>query len=80
MKIPEIKRLVGTYSIQELEDAESAILDERTPVIDIKGADEGEQLTHALAAKEILTSMEKEGLTFPQALRHYSQRVRKSIS
>lgn len=80
MKIPEIKRLVGTYSIKELEDAETAILEGETPIIDIEGADEGEELTHALAAKEILVSMEKEGLTFPQALRHYSQRVRKSIS
>lgn len=80
MKIPEIKRLVGTYSIKELEDAETAILDGRNPVIAIEGADEGEQLTHTIAAKEVLMSMEKDGLNSAQALRQYSQRVRKSIS
>lgn len=80
MKIPEIKRLVATYSVKELEDAESAILDGRAPVITIEGADEGEQLTHAIAAKDVLVSMGNDGLTSAQALRLYSQRVRKSIS
>lgn len=80
MKIPEIKRLVGAHSIEELEDAETAILDGKESAITIEGADEGEQLTHAIAAKEVLISMEKEGINSAQALRLYSQRVRKSIS
>jgi hypothetical protein len=79
MKIPVIKKLVETMNLSALRAAEEAILEERNPESTIPGDDEGEQLTHVLAAIEILKSMEK-GDTFQEALRGYSQRVRKSIS
>jgi len=80
MKIPAIKRMVAKYSIDELKLAEHAILDGKEPAVEIEGDDEGEQLTHAIAAREVLQSMEKEGLSSAKALRKYSQRVRNSIS
>lgn len=80
MKIPVIKKLVAQYSIDELTRAEEALLEEQKPEIEIEGEDEGERLTHVLAAKEILQGMEESGVDLNKALRNYSQRVRKSIS
>lgn len=80
MKIPEIKRLVSAHTIAELSAAEEAILEGQQPVIEIIGDDEGEQLTHAIAAREVLASIEEENLSPARALRNYSQRVRNSIS
>jgi hypothetical protein len=79
MKIPAIKKLVETYAVDELKKAEDAIYNEQKPAIEIEGDDEGEQLTHVLAAIEILEQM-KQGKDFKTALRDYTQRVRKSIS
>ncbi|MBS1637488.1 MAG: hypothetical protein JST26_16350 [Bacteroidetes bacterium] len=80
MKTPSIKALVETYSLAELQEAEVALLEEHTPAITIEGKDEGEQLTHVLAAIYIKTQMETKGIPFNQGLRDFSQRVRKSIS
>lgn len=79
MKIPAIKKLVESYTIDELKKAEEALYDEQSIDIDVDGEDEGEKLTHILAAIDILSEMEK-GTEFTQALRNYTQRVRKSIS
>lgn len=80
MKIPAIKKLVETYSIAQLQAAENAMMEEQKPAIEVEGDDEGEQLTHVLASIYIKEKMEKEGAAFNQALRDFSQRVRKSIS
>lgn len=80
MKIPVIKKLIETYGIEQLEKAELALLEEQTPAIELEGKDEGEQLTHAMAALEILREMRESGSTATEALRNYTQRVRKSIS
>ena len=80
MKIPAIKRLVETYSLEELKRAEEAITNEISPGIEIHGEDEGEQLTHAYAAIQILSSMQEDQIDFKTALREYTNRVRNSIS
>ncbi len=80
MKIPVIKKLVEQYQVEQLEEAEEAILEERKPIIAIEGKDEGEQLTHAMAALEILREVRQSGVSVTEALRNYTQRVRKSIS
>lgn len=80
MQIPVIKQLAETHSIAVLRAAEDAIINEQKPAIEIQGKDEGEQLTHVLAAIEILSDMEKGGIDFRTALRNYTQRVRNSIS
>lgn len=80
MQIPVIKKLVETYKIEELQAAEAAILEEENPEIEVEGKDEGEQLTHVIAAIFIINDMEKNGNEFRVALRNYTQKVRKSIS
>ncbi|MBS1685998.1 MAG: hypothetical protein JSS76_14725 [Bacteroidetes bacterium] len=80
MQVPVIKQLAETHSIDVLRAAEDAIINEQTPAIEIQGKDEGEQLTHVLAAIEILNDMAKSGIDFRTALRNYTQRVRNSIS
>ncbi|MEX0812727.1 MAG: hypothetical protein WD048_10970 [Chitinophagales bacterium] len=80
MKIPVIKKLVEQYDVNTLMAAEEAIIEEDTPAIQIEGNDEGEQLTHVLAAIWILEDMKNKGHDFKTALRAYSQKVRNSIS
>jgi len=80
MKIPVIKLIASQHSIKELDAAEEAILNEEKPAIQIEGDDEGEQLTHIMAAREIRTQMEKDGIDLNRALRNYTLRVRNSIS
>lgn len=79
MKLPEIKRLAQAHSLDELKAAEQALYEEATPAIEVHGDDEGEMLTHILAAQDILINMNK-GMSLPEAVRAYSQRVRNSIS
>ncbi len=80
MKIPAIKKLVENYSLAQLQEAETSILEEKTPFIEIEGDDEGEKLTHILASIYIKDRMEHHAIPFNQALRDFSQRVRTSIS
>jgi len=80
MKLPAIKNAVENYSLEELKAAEEAIMDERSPAIPIDGDDEGEKLTHVLAAIYIKEEMSTKSIAFRDALRAYSQRVRQSIS
>jgi hypothetical protein len=80
MKLPAIKKLTETYSVKELELAEEAILNEAMPAIEVEGEDEGEQLTHCMAAIWIKSEMESKGIDFRTAMRAYTDRVRKSIS
>jgi ribosomal protein S3 len=79
MQIPVIKKLVETYSLAQLQSAESAMMEEQKPAIEVEGKDEGECLTHVLASIYIKEKMEH-GVAFNQALRDFSQRVRNSIS
>jgi ribosomal protein S3 len=79
MQLPVIKLLAETYTIQQLQAAENALYEEQKPAIDIEGKDEGEQLTHVLAAISILEDVEK-GTELRMAIRNYTQRVRNSIS
>ena len=80
MKIPVIKQLVETYSLVELRAAEDALLDEQPPAIAVSGDDEGERLTHILAAVWIHGYLVAHDGAFPEALREYSKKVRTSIS
>jgi hypothetical protein len=79
MKIPEIKKLVES-TIEELVQAEVDILNEVEPQIEVGGADEGEKLTHIMAAIWIKNDMNDNGSDLNKAIRNYSVKVRNSIS
>jgi hypothetical protein len=80
MKIPVIKKLVETCEIHQLEKAEIDILEGQAPAIEVEGSDEGEQLTHVMAAIWILHEMKLRNLDFKDALREYTKKVRESIN
>ena len=80
MKIPIIKKTVEDFSLEDLKKAEEQLLNEETPTIEIEGMDEGEQLTHCMAAIWIKEEMEKNGISQQQATRNYIDRVRQSIT
>ncbi|MDB4161248.1 hypothetical protein N9772_02645 [Bacteroidia bacterium] len=79
MKIPVIKKLAEAHSLEELQTAEEALYNEEVPAIEVKGDDEGEQLTHVLAAVYIKEHMTQYGSDLKTALRAYTVKVRKSI-
>jgi hypothetical protein len=79
MKVASIKSLVELYNLEQLQAAEQALYNEQPLNIEVEGADEGEKLTHILAAMEILKDM-AQGADYKTALRNYSSRVRNSIN
>lgn len=79
MKIPVIKKLAEAHTLVELQAAEEALYNEEVPAIEIKGDDEGEQLTHVLAAVYLKEHMAKHGSDLKLALREYTEKVRNSI-
>lgn len=80
MKIPAIKALVEQRSVAELRTAEEALMNEETLPFEVSGEDEGEQLTHIMAASWILLRMDETGNDFKVTLREYTSKVRESIS
>jgi hypothetical protein len=80
MKLPSIKKLVESFSVPQLQAAEEAIMEGLEPAIEVEGSDEGEKLTHIMAAVFIIQEMQSKGLEYNAALRAYSSRVRTSIS
>jgi hypothetical protein len=80
MKIPAIRKLVETTTPELLEATEAAILEGAKPPMEVEGADEGEQLTHVMAAIWVLKEMKKTGVDFRTAMRQYTEKVRNSIS
>ncbi|MCS7085339.1 MAG: hypothetical protein RMM53_07255 [Bacteroidia bacterium] len=79
MKIPVIRSLAERHELSTLEAAEAALLEERKPDIEVPGDDEGEQLTHVMAAAWIKRAMAN-GLSLAEAVRAYVEKVRASIS
>jgi hypothetical protein len=59
--------------------AEEAILEGLSPEIVIPGEDEGEQLTHVIAARWVLEHRGDTGCDTMTAIREYTKRVRASI-
>lgn len=80
MKIPAIKKLVEKYDQIALRQAEAQIVDDRPLNIEVEGQDEGEKLTHVLAAIYILEKMESDNMDFKSALRDYTSKVRESTN
>ncbi len=79
MNVAVIKQIVDAYTMEQLLQAEADILNETEPRVEIGGADEGEKLTHVLAAIFCKHEMEREHININQAIRMYSQRVRGSL-
>ncbi len=79
MKLAEIKKLVENQTIEVLQLAEAQLIEGEVLSIAVGGADEGEQLTHIMAAIEVLKDMQ-DGTEMQEALRAYTKRVRDSIS
>ena len=80
MNIAMIKGLVESASVEQLHAAEASLLNEQQPAITIPGADEGERLTHVLAAIYVHERVAAEGVDTMTAVRDYAKRVRASIT
>lgn len=80
MKISVIKSLVENNTINQLKQVEEQICNGDALSIAVEGADDGEKLTHVLAAIDILTTVENENMDIRTAMRAFSERVRNSIS
>jgi hypothetical protein len=80
MKLPVIRELAEKHTLDEIIQAEEALMDEKPLPFLVPGEDEGEKLTHLLGARWILEEMQRTGCSLPEALRAYGKRVRDSIS
>lgn len=80
MNIASIRHLADTFTRDELQHAEAALLREEALSIDVPGIDDGEKLTHLIAAQWVLRHKDTEGVDTMTAIREYTKRVRASIS
>ena len=80
MKIGLIKKIAEHLSMDELRAAEEALYNELPTPTEIEGDDEGEQLTHVLAAIFVQEYVAENKSDIKTALREYAVKVRKSIS
>lgn len=79
MNISIIKKLAEEQPLDLLKEAEHCLTEGLELPFAVEGSDEGEQLTHLLAAIWIKEEMLK-GTDLRSAIRLYSQKVRNSIS
>lgn len=80
MKLPIIRKLADECSLSELRALEEKIINEIPLDRSDLGDDEGEILTHVLAAIYVKNIMQQEGLELSVALRQYTSRVRETLS
>jgi hypothetical protein len=80
MKIGVIKKLAESLSMDELRAAEEALYNDLTLPTMIEGDDEGEKLTHVLAAIFVQEYILENNSDIKSALRAYAIKVRTSIS
>lgn len=80
MKIPAIRKLVENQPLKDLMAAEYALIEDKPLSFEVEGDDEGEKLTHIIAAIWILQRMKEGDVEFKTALREYTQKVRESIN
>lgn len=79
MQVAVIKNIVERYTAEELMQAEMDMLNEQPLQIEIEGKDEGEQLTHIMAAIWIQQDMKLNHTELRQSIRNFSVKVRTSI-
>ncbi len=80
MKLAVIKQLAENRSLPVLKQQEEKLCNGEALDFVVDGDDEGEQLTHILAAIDILERMKTENVDLRSAIRSFSERVRNSIS
>lgn len=80
MQISCIKQLAENYTIEQLKEAEECLMEEKSLPFPVSGESDCEQMTHILAAIEILEMKSTKGQDIRQCIREFSQRVRTSIS
>lgn len=80
MQATVIKKLIESKSIQDLKEAEEKICQNARPNFVVEGYDINEQLTHILAAIQILEMAENDKIGLNIAFRRFFERVRTSIS
>jgi len=80
MQLSVVRQLVNDHDIATLQAAEAAILEGQKTEIEVEGVDEGEQLTHVMAAIWVLHEMKENNVPLNKAVRNYTVKVRNSIS
>ena len=79
MKVPAVRKLLK-IDLEILRRAEEDLAEERSPEIEIEGADEGEKLTHVFGAIWIKEQVANGVMNEKEALRAFMDKVRSSIS
>ncbi len=74
-----VKKLVENYTIDQLVEAEQALVEGEELALEVEGQDASEKLTYLLAAVYILEQVKLEGAEFYDAFRQYTLQVRESI-
>jgi len=74
-----VKQLVENYTIDQLVEAEQALVTGKELTFEVEGRDASEKLTHLLAAAYVLERVKFDGVEFNNAFQQYTLQVRESI-
>ncbi|MDQ3073329.1 MAG: hypothetical protein M3Q97_08720 [Bacteroidota bacterium] len=80
MKVNEIKQLTEKYDLPTLQELQGEIENDKPLSHEVPGNDEGEKLTHILAAIWIHEQVTANQSDIKTELRNFAARVRTSIS
>ncbi|MEM6844290.1 MAG: hypothetical protein AAF944_08335 [Bacteroidota bacterium] len=76
MKVDSVRHLVENYTVDQLVEAEKALVNGKELSFEVAGEDAGEKLTNLLAAVYILEQLKSRTLEFSEAFRQYILQVR----
>ena len=79
MKVDAVRNLVENYTIDQLVEAEKALVNGEDLSFRVVGEDASEKLTYLLAAVYILERLKAGTLEFAEAFRQYTLQVRETF-
>jgi hypothetical protein len=80
MNVQTLRKLTETHTLEQLTEAEKALLSDLPIPFEVDGQDESQQLNHLLAAVWIKENMLYRGYNFQEALNLYSKQVRETMN
>jgi hypothetical protein len=78
MNVAVVRKLVENHKLPAIQDAIVLFELDRSNPLNVEGTDDGEKLSHLLVGEFVLKKMGT-GLSFNEAIREYSHRVRAMV-
>ncbi len=79
MEVNVVKKLVENHTLEELKQAEQALIQDQPLAFEVFGIDLGEKLNYLIAAVQTLEKMNRSSIEFDIALNDYTKHVKETF-